>query len=211
VNFLLACKTRVDFSGDFGLVAAMATATLPRPAAKRLWTFDEMVAELPETNLPIELWDGEIIMSPTPRPNHREIVFNFARELREFVDAKRLGKVFLSPLDVILSERRVVQPDVFFVSKTRLHLITDRVRCAPDLAVEIISEGSWRRDRVDKKDLYEQFGVREYWIVDPEAQTIEVFALEKGAFKLAARADQGGTAASKLLSGFTVAWSQLVL
>ena len=190
----------------------MATATLPRPdAKKRVWTFDEMLAELPETNLPVELWDGEIIMSPTPNPNHQRLVFNLARLLRDFVTAKKLGEVFLGPLDVILTQRRVVQPDVFFISKSRLNLVTDRVRCAPDLTVEVVSHGSWKRDRVEKKDLYEQHGVREYWIVDPEAQTIEVFALEKGAFKLASKADVGETAMSKLLSGFEITWSQLML
>lgn len=191
---------------------AMATATLLRPAAKkRLWTFDEMLAELPESNLPMELWDGELIMSPTPRPNHQRIVYRLAKLLEEFVTERKLGEVFLSPLDVILSQRQVVQPDVFFISKPRLNLVTDRVRCAPDLTVEVISKGRSRRDRVDKKELYEQFGVREYWIVDPEAQTIEVFALEKGAFKLHAKAGPGEPADSKLLSGFSVIWSQLLL
>jgi Uma2 family endonuclease len=190
----------------------MATATLPRPVAKkRLWTYDEMVAELPESNLPMELWAGELIMSPTPNPTHQRLVFNLASLLRDFVTQKKLGEVFLSPLDVVLSQRQVVQPDVFFIAKSRLHLVTDRVRCAPDLAVEVLSPGRRRRDRVDKKDLYEQFGVREYWIVDPEARTIEVLALEKGAFKLHALAEQGEPAASKLLSGFTVSWAQLVL
>jgi Uma2 family endonuclease len=189
----------------------MATATLPKPVVKRLWTFDEMVAELPESNLPMELWDGELIMSPTPVPNHQRIVFQFATILREFVTLKKLGEVFLSPLDVILSPHRVVQPDVFFISNARLNLVTDRVRCAPDLAVEVVSSGSWKRDRVEKKDLYEQHGVREYWIVDAEAQTIEVFALERGAFKLAAKAERGETAFSKLLPGFNVTWSQLIL
>lgn len=189
----------------------MAIATLPRPAAKRLWTFDEMVAELPESNLPMELWDGELIMSPTPVPNHQRVVYRFTKLLEEFVGEKKLGEVFISPLDVILSQHRVVQPDVFFISKARLNLVTDRVRCAPDLMVEVISEGSWKRDRVEKKDLYEQHGVREYWIVDAEAQTIEVFALDKGAFKLASRAALGETAASKLLPGFKVSWSQLIL
>lgn len=190
----------------------MATATLPRAAArKRLWTFDEMVAELPESNLPMELWEGELIMSPTQNPNHQDVVFNFARELREFVDTKKLGKVFLSPLDVVLTQRLVVQPDVFFIAKSRLQHVTDRVRCAPDLAVEVLSPGRRRRDRVDKKELYERFGVREYWIIDPEAQTIEVYALEKGVFKLHALAEKGEVAASKLLSGFTISWAQLVL
>lgn len=203
-------RAGVDFPGEFGLVAAMATATLPKPVTKRVWTFDEMVAKLPESNLPMELWDGELIMSPTPVPNHQRIVFQFATILREFVTPKKLGEVFLSPLDVILSQHRVVQPDVFFICKARLKLVTDRVRCAPDLAVEVVSRGSWKRDRVEKKDLYEQHGVREYWIVDAEAQTIEVFALERVAFKLASKAEVGETAASKLLPGFKVTWPQLL-
>jgi Uma2 family endonuclease len=190
----------------------MATAALPRPAArKRLWTYDEMVAELPETNLPVELWDGEIIMSPTPVPNHQRVVSRLFKLMDSFVTENKLGEVFISPLDVILTQKRVVQPDVFFISQSRLNLVTDRVRCAPDLAVEVISEGSWKRDRVEKKDLYEQHGVREYWIVDLEARTIEVFSLDKGAFKLASKAESGEAASSKLLSGFSVAWSQLIL
>jgi Uma2 family endonuclease len=190
----------------------MATATLPRPAAKkRLWTYDEMVAELPESSLPMELWDGEIIMSPTPIPDHQRIVSRLYKLMDAFVSNHNLGEVFLSPLDVVLSPRRVVQPDVFFISKERLRFVTDRVRCAPDLAVEIVSQGSWRRDRVDKKGLYEQYGVREYWIVDSEAQTIEVFALERGAFKLASKAEPGETAKSRLLPGFEVTWSRLIV
>src|SRR5450759_2435736 len=125
----------------------MATATLPRPAArKRLWTFDEMLAELPESNLPMELWDGELIMSPTPRPNHQRIVFTLATLFRDFVMEKNLGEVFLSPLDVILTKRQVVQPDMFCLSNSRLNLVTDCVRCAPDLTVEVISKGRSRRD-----------------------------------------------------------------
>lgn len=189
----------------------MATATLPQPSAKRFWTYDEMLAELEETNLPVELWDGEITMSPTPTPNHQRIVLRFAKLLEAVIAPTNLGEVFVSPLDVILTQRRVVQPDVFFISKARLHLVTDRVRCAPDLVLEIISQGSWRRDRVDKKDLYEQHGVREYWIIDSETQTIEVFALENNAFKLHSKAEYGVTAVSKLLPDFMVQWSQLML
>ena len=55
----------------------MTTAALPRAKAKRLWTYDEMIAELPESNLPTELWNGEIIMSPAPHPDHQRIVARF--------------------------------------------------------------------------------------------------------------------------------------
>jgi Uma2 family endonuclease len=205
-------QDRFDFRHGISLIASMATGTLRRPPArKRLWTYDELIAELPESNLPMELWDGEIIMSPTPIPDHQRMVSRLFKLMDAFVAGKKLGEVFISPLDVVLTQRRVVQPDVFFISRSRLGLVTDRVRCAPDLAVEVIYEGSWKRDRVEKKGLYEQHGVREYWIIDPEAQTIEVFSLERGAFKLTSKAEMGESASSKLLPGFAVTWSQLIV
>jgi Uma2 family endonuclease len=169
-----------------------------------------MAAELPEANIPTELWDGEIVMSPSPRPDHQRVVLRLARCLQDHVRAKQLGEVFVSPLDVVLSPRRVVQPDIIFISQARSGIIQDSIRGAPDLVVEVISEGSWRRDRVEKKDLYEQFGVAEYWVVDLEAKTIEVFALEKAAYRLHSRADRDGKALSKRLRGFGITWSDLV-
>src|SRR6266446_6990309 len=155
----------------------MATAAVPKPQARRFWTFNQMAARLPESNSPTELWDGEIIMSPAPTPSHQDIVFNFASLLKEFVSAKKLGRVFVSPIDVVLSEHRAVQPDIIYISKTRAHIIQDVIGGVPDLVAEVVSGGSWKRDRVEKKGLYEQFGVVEYWIIDPEARTAEVFAL----------------------------------
>jgi len=155
----------------------MTTAALPRPKPKRLWTYDEMVAELAETNLPVELWNGEIIMSPAPYPDHREIVLNFAERLKKFVTQGTLGKVYVSPVDFVLTQHRTVQPDVLFVSTARLNIITSRIDGIPDLAMEVTSEGSWRRDRIQKKALNEQFGLPEYWIVDPDSRSIELFVL----------------------------------
>lgn len=190
----------------------MAVATLPnRETEKRLWTYDEMVAELPETNQPIELWDGELVMSPTPTPNHQTIVGSFYRTLDGFVRQKKSGRVFLSPLDIILSQHRVVQPDLFFISNENKNIVQDRVRGVPDLAVEVISPGTWKRDRVEKKSLYEQVGVAEYWIVDPESHTIEVFALINGSYQLHGRGKDAETVQSKLLSGFGVSFNELQL
>ncbi len=75
--------------------------------------------------------------------------------------------------------------------------------------VEVVSAGSWKRDRVEKKGLYEQFGVAEYWIIDPEARTMEVFALGKKGYELHSRAGLAETAVSRLLGGFAVRWDQL--
>lgn len=197
------------------LTSSMATATAPspleRPKPRRLWTYAEMCAEFEETNLPVELWDGEIIMSPAPKPTHQTAVLSFARRLAEFTERPVLGRVFAAPLDVVLGPRRVVQPDVLFIARDRTAIIGDHIAGAPDLVAEVISPGSWRRDRVDKKALYEQAGVKEYWILDPDAQTIEVFSLVKGALHLHSRAEETESARSKLLPGFKVSFNELAV
>lgn len=186
----------------------MATATLPKVKAKRFWTYDEMLAELPETNVPTELWDGEIVMSPTPTPAHQTIVLKLARALDDFVREKKVGTVFISPLDVVLSQHRVVQPDVFFISKANSEVVQDRIRGVPDLVVEVISQ-TWKRDRVEKKALYEQFGVSEYWIVDPESRAVEVFALIKSVYQLHSKGTETSPAKSRLLNGFKISFNEL--
>ena len=187
----------------------VAEPTRPKAKSQRLWTYDEMVAELPETNQPVELWNGEIIMSPAPHPDHQTIVLNFAATLREFVGAGGMGKIFVSPVDVVLTPRRVVQPDVLFISESRRKIVGSHIAGAPDLVMEVISATSWQRDRIQKKALYEQAGVAEYWIIDPDAETIEVFALVKGVYQLHSKATRKETAKSKLLAGFKTTFAEL--
>ena len=112
---------------------------------------------------------------------------------------------------MVLSEHRVVQPDVLFISNSKKSIIQDRIRGVPDLVFEVISPGTWKRDRVEKKSLYEQVGIAEYWIVDPESRTIEVFALTKGSYQLHSRAADTEIAKSKLLSGFGISFNELQL
>ena len=187
----------------------MTTATLSRPKAKRLWTYDEMAAEFPESNLPTELWDGEIIMAAAPRPIHQRIVAHTWRLLDDHVRSQTLGEVLISPVDVVFGGSKAVQPDVVFVPTSKAAIIQSCIRGVPDLLVEVISEGTWRRDRVDKKALYEQFGVAEYWIIDPDSRLIEVFALAKGSYRLHARGIGAEKVGSKLLPGLTVSFAQL--
>jgi Uma2 family endonuclease len=187
----------------------VAEPTKPKAKSQRLWTYDEMVAELPETNQPVELWNGEIIMSPAPHPDHQTIVLNFAATLLEFVVAGRLGKIFMSPVDVVLTPHRVVQPDVLFIETARLNIVGSHIGGAPELVMEVISAGSWQRDRIQKKALYEQAGVAEYWIIDPDAEAVEVFALVRGAYQLHSKATGREQAKSKLLAGFNVTFIEL--
>lgn len=188
------------------------TATIPsKSKAKRLWTYAEMVAELPETNQPVELWNGELVMSPAPHPEHQTIVLNFAAILRQFVAANQLGKIFVSPVDVVLTPRRVVQPDVLFIEKSRLGIVGDCIGGAPELVMEVVSVSSWQRDRIEKKALYEQAGVAEYWIIDPDAETIEVFALGKNGYQLHSKAADKEVAKSKLLPGFKTTFGEMTI
>jgi len=110
---------------------------------------------------------------------------------------------------MILTERTVPQPDVVFVSRARLAIIQDRLRGAADLVAEVISEGSRHRDRIEKRDLYEQHGVQEYWMIDPDARTVEVLFLEHGEYQLAGRWRENQSAQSRLLPGFSVAVGEL--
>ena len=169
---------------------------------KRLYTYAELVAEFPETNQPCELWDGELIMSPSPSFDHQEIVLRFYRCLHDWVSKRKLGKVAAAPIDMVLSPRRVTQPDIVFIAQDRLGIIRKVIHGPVDLAVEVISLGNRNRDRIEKRDLYEQYGVKESWIIDPEAQTVEVLYLEDGRYRLHMRRTGDQTAASRLLPGF---------
>jgi Uma2 family endonuclease len=187
-----------------------AECTRPKGKAQRLWTYDQMVAELPAAHQPMELWNGEIIISPVPHPNHQRIVREFQKKLGQLVEEGQLGEILFSPVDVVLTQRRVVQPDVIFISKARLGIVKDYIDGIPDLAMEVISEQSWKRDRIEKKALYEQFGLPEYWVVDPDSETIVVFALTKGVYQVFSRAVGAQTAKSKLISGFGISFKKLL-
>ena len=193
------------------IVAVIAAKPRPAPATwkNRRWTFDELVAELPESNLPTELWDGELVISPAPSFLHQLKVDRFHDLLKTWVRRHRLGETALAPIDMVLTTRRATQPDVVFISNERLGIIKERIVGAADLVAEVISPGSRRRDRIDKRDLYEQHGVREYWLIDPEARTVEVLYLESGTYQLAGRWHPGERARSRLLKGFAVPVSPL--
>ena len=185
------------------MITTSPTETTGEKASQR-WTFVEWRAGLPESNRPTEFWDGESILSPSPSFYHQQIVDRFHDALKAWVRPRGLGKTCASLIDMVLAERRAVQPDVLFVGRERLGIIGDVVNGSADLVAEVISPESRRRDRFDKHDLYEQHGVQEYWMLDPEASTVEVFYLEDGQYRLVGRWGPGETAVARLLAGFSV-------
>jgi Uma2 family endonuclease len=188
-----------------GMTAVDKRPSISELSRERLLTYDELAAERAESNQPCELWDGQVIMAPAPFYQHQRIAFRVQKALHEWVEQHALGAVVGAPIDMVLSPRRVVQPDVLYIARANLGIIRNAIRGAADLVVEIISPGTRQRDQVEKKDLYEQYAIKEYCIVDPEAQTLEVFCLGKRQqYKLSGRYRPGQSAASELLPGFRV-------
>lgn len=189
---------------DSSVLKSVIALAKPVESPRRRYTYNELLAELQETNQPCELWDGELIMSPAPSFYHQEVVFRFSHWLYDWVSKRNLGKVVNGPIDMVLSPHRVIQPDVVFISSDHFGIISKTINGPVDLAVEVISLGDRNRDRIEKRDLYEQYGIKEYWLIDPEAQTVEVLHLENGRYQLFMRSIPNQTAASKLLPGFEV-------
>lgn len=150
-------------------------------AASTKMTYDDLL-RMPATNRFEEIIDGELIMSPTPSLEHQEIVGRLYRAIARYLDDHPIGRVFIAPLDVVLAPDQVLEPDLLYVSHERSGILRRHVMGAPDLAVEVLSTHSHRRDRVRKRQLYEQYGVIEYWIVDPEGEPVDVYRLENGVY-----------------------------
>lgn len=132
----------------------------------------------PEDGKRHELIDGEHYMTPAPSTRHQRVSRKLLTTIANFLKQHPLGEVFNAPCDVVFSEFDVVQPDLVFVSTARLSIITaQNIQGAPDLVIEIVSETTRKTDEIIKRKLYERHGVREYWIADPELETVKVYRL----------------------------------
>jgi Uma2 family endonuclease len=140
---------------------------------------------LPEGPPYYELIRNQIIEMPPPTTFHQEISINISSFIFTWVKARQLGKVFCAPTEVCLPPETVVLPDLLFVSNERLSIITEkRIEGAPDWVCEILSPSTRKNDLTVKKELYQAHGVKEYWIVDPDISTVDVFLNHDGQFVL---------------------------
>ena len=152
-----------------------------------------------------QLLDGEMILPPSPTDRHQMVAAQLFVAIHQFVSQHGLGRVRYAPLDVVLSNYDVAQPDILFVSNARSDIVTDaNIQGAPDLVVEILSPGTATYDRGYKQALYSRHGVREYWLVDPDAGTVEVLAESQEGLAPVASYDAGGTLTSPLLEGLII-------
>jgi Uma2 family endonuclease len=122
-----------------------------------------------------EILDGDVCVVPAPNINHQRISQRLVMALVPHVKSNNLGEVFHAPCDVVLSEENVLQPDLVYVHKERADIIGElNLHGAPNLVIEILSAGTRSRDLDLKRKIYGSFAVEEYWIVDPDSETIEV-------------------------------------
>lgn len=180
------------------------------PLTARL-TYEDYCA-WPEDGRRHEIVDGEHYVRPSPKRKHQAVSVALTALLHSFARQNRLGQVFAAPFDVLFSDVDVVQPDLVFVAAGNAEIVTeDNIQGAPDLVVEILSESSRKYDLVTKRKLYERFGVREFWVLDPLLETATVYRLEDGAFRrlpeLSAEAED--TLSTPLLPGLVLPLTSL--
>jgi Uma2 family endonuclease len=143
--------------------------------------------KLPEGE-PVELLRGRLIVSPAPDTLHQTVLILLGSQVLGIARQSR-GRALVAPTDVVLDDHTIVQPDVLYVRRERRSIVQKRVIGAPDLLVEILSPHNSRRDRIDKLNLYAQYGVAEYWIVDPQERQFEFLVNRNGKFEIQPQQD----------------------
>ena len=172
--------------------------------AQGQWTYEDF-RRLPDDGRRYEMIEGVLFMSPAPRTKHQRCVLKLAYRFEQYNVQHKAGEVFIAPVDVYFSAATTVEPDIVFIRQPRAAIVQeDKISGAPDLAVEVLSPSTAHIDRGKKFQLYAQSGVLEYWIVDPEARTVELYVLRGGSYQLLGRHGAGETARSEVLSGFSV-------
>ncbi|MGH7263716.1 MAG: Uma2 family endonuclease [Candidatus Rokuibacteriota bacterium] len=146
-------------------------------------------AALPSDGRRYEVHEGELSVTPAPTPQHQLITRNLFRLVDDHVRATGAGEILFAPIDVILSDTSIVQPDLVFVERSRLDAISRRgIEGPPTLVVEVLSPSTAVIDRRTKHQLYARYGIPCFWLVDPEARTIEAFVLGPDGYLPAGRA-----------------------
>jgi Uma2 family endonuclease len=175
----------------------------PLPPESRI-TYEDY-RQLPEDGRRYEVVEGRLYRTPSPVTRHQRVLHRLELVLAGYLAKNPLGEIFYAPLDVVLSEIDVVQPDLIFIGREHASRVTEEnIQGAPDLVVEIRSPGTAHRDLTLKRKLYGAHGVAEYWTVDVDADRVEVFRGDAGALTRVATLDAGDTLESPLFPGLLI-------
>ena len=177
----------------------------PAASVDTRFTYDDFVL-FPDDGKRHEIIDGEHYVTPSPNVRHQVLVGRLVFEIQLYLRANPgTGEVFLSPLDVVLSHWDVVEPDLLFVACDQSNILTEKnIQGSPALVVEVLSKSTRKRDAQIKRRLFERAGVREYWLVDPELDTVQVFRTSpegRLARVVELTAEDGGVLTTPLLPG----------
>lgn len=180
----------------------------PAPPAETRFTYEDLV-RFPDDGKRHELIDGEHYVPPSPDLRHQVLVGRLHLAIGNYLATRPgVGRVFLAPLDVVFSPCDVVEPDLLFVAGDQVDILTPKnIQGAPALVVEVLSEGTRKVDAQIKRRLFERMHVREYWLVDPTLDTIQVFrASTAGRMPRAAELsmEDGDVLATDLMPGFAM-------
>lgn len=130
----------------------------------------------PEDGNRHEILDGEHYVTAAPYPRHQSVVVELTSWIAPFVRQRRLGRLYVAPIDVLLDTHDIVQPDLLFISNASMKILTEKnVQGAPDLVVEVLSDSTRKRDEGIKLERYELLGVQEYWVVDPKRNEARIY------------------------------------
>jgi Uma2 family endonuclease len=172
-------------------------------------TYDDY-ALLPQDRNRYEILEGELHMTPSPTLLHQYALIQLAWILMNHVNPGRLGQIFVAPLDVLLSEFNVLQPDILFLHHSKIPPASAKnLQVVPDLVVEILSPTSIEQDRIHKRRIYARHGVPHYWIVDPDGRIFEVYELAGSEYRLAGSLAGDATATSSLFPGLAIPLARL--
>lgn len=134
--------------------------------------------ELPDDGNRYEILDGDLYMTPAPVPRHQKISRRLQFILYEAFEKRGLGEVYNAPIDVVLGDHDICQPDIALVLAEELDIIGEKnIQGAPTLLIEILSPSTRRKDVLLKSNIYARFGVKDYWIVDPDIDQIDFYRL----------------------------------
>lgn len=189
--------------------AAGKTAEQPWwPPPQGQWSLADYLAMPEVEGFRHEIIRGDVHMTPAPSLGHQDADFRLAYLIERYLDGNRIGRVFVAPTDVVLQAEEpatVVQPDVIFVRRENRGIASNplRLQGAPDMVAEVLSPRTGLRDRRTKLDLYAQFGIGEYWLVDPRQRRIEVYTLRGDSYVPLGFFVVGERCRSQVLPGFT--------
>jgi len=167
-------------------------------------TYDDYCL-LPDDRNRYEVIEGELTVSPSPNFRHQDTVWNLGQIMRAYAKEHKLGVVVGAPMDVILEPNTIVQPDLLFIRRENMEIITElNIQGSPDLCIEVLSRSTGLHDRHTKKAVYARCGVPEYWIIDSAREIVSVFEIDGDVYRLRGEASGDDVVTSGVLTGLTI-------